>query len=469
MFKPSNVCSESNFSQLFGEIPVSDITLSTDSRSVDEGQMFIGLVGEKFDGGKYLLEVCKKGASMCVVQDSSENRALVDKCAENYPGICLGVVENATTFLQDIAKNRINEWKKNASGIVIGITGSNGKTTNKEILFHILNSFRKNQVYATEGNFNNFIGVPLSILRLSDSHKYAILEMGTSLPGEIELLAKIGCPDIGYVTNIGNAHIEFLHSKEGVFEEKTCLFKEVEKSTNAGSFNLINAEDEYLKNYEGTKNIYVGQGSEEFPIEYNKNGFSLSGESFSGLALSGFHNYLNYACCSVLALKILDGVSLKEIAVACSGFRPQLGRSQIFVVEDRHIYFDAYNANPDSMEASLSSFENYLENAVGSSDEVCFYVGDMNELGKDTETYHMELGKHLKNLGAKKVIFVGRYAPFFLKGFPEASSYADVAALINSQNLDRSKFIFMKASRSVQLEKLLPEYGVDVDALWKKS
>ena len=201
---------------LKGSTTLKSLSISTDSRNLLDANTFVALYGEKFDGYDFLQSVIEKSIQLVIFKDELGREK--DFC-ERFPNQEYIIVNDTILFLQDLAKFHIESWKKKG-GLAIGITGSNGKTTNKEILKSLLDEVFPEKVLATKGNFNNHIGLPKTIFDLDETHNIAILEMGTNHPGEIAILAKIAKPKAGFITNIGRAHLEYLINLEGVFELK---------------------------------------------------------------------------------------------------------------------------------------------------------------------------------------------------------------------------------------------------------
>lgn len=419
------------------------ITLSTDSRTIASGDIYIGLVGEKFDGGSFSKDAIKSGATFCVIQNKSMPSDL-DEVEKSK----IVVVPEILDFFHTLARKKILKWAKNKKTI-IGLTGSNGKTTTKEMLFHLLSSVPKIQTYCTKGNFNNHIGVPLTIFELSESDDIAILEMGTNHPGEIEVLADIGSPTMGIITNIGDSHLEFLGSRDGVFVEKRALFDKVMKLTNDKGYFLLTKGDPYLDSLPSHENV-----------ERVNSEFLLS-EGFQNTHITGVHNYNNFSLALALSLKIFP--DKKDLFIkAGSKFIPKENRSSWMNFGDSKIFLDAYNANPSSMSASLDGFFEKVSKDRKDNLKIAIILGDMNELGADANEFHEGIGKELKSHSEGKTVssyFVGRYGDFYNRGndskgsvLRSVSSYSpeDWKKILNSHD-----YVFIKGSRSLQLESIL--------------
>lgn len=411
-----------------------EIELTTDSRNVTGKNVFLALVGEKFDGFDYLASLLDSSIEVFIYEDKPGRKEIVSKL--NSQNKLFIAVENSLKYLQDAAAFHGEEWKRNG-GKVLALTGSNGKTTTKEILFQFAKAIFGDQSICTAGNLNNHIGVPLTLFSLKSHHKFAIVEMGTNHHGEIEVLADIVNPHFGLITNIGAAHLEFLGSEEGVFEEKTALLRNLLK--NNGLF-FKNSLDKHLKNIEETKNVIAFTG--EIPDLVN----GLIKESYN------IHN-LNFA---YFIFKSLFPSEIEKLNSAYVTIKlPDNKRSQWIEKGENKIFLDAYNANPSSMKESIRSYAKVLGSECEQALLIC---GDMNELGELAKDYHREVGQLIKELGFKHAAFVGRYSEFYKLGFGESGLYFKTKEELVSKYKElkiKHRYLFIKASRSLQLESLL--------------
>ena len=424
-------------------------SITTDSRKVEPGQIFFALKGERFDGNAYVDEVLAKGASLAVIDDASRSKE----------GTFL--VPDVLTALQQLAahhRQQFRNWQRPVK--VIGITGTNGKTTTKELIRSVLG--RKFNVLATEGNLNNQIGVPLTLLKVKPEHELAIVEMGANHPMDIAELCAIVHPDFGLITNVGKAHLLGFGSLEGVIAAKTKLYKSV--AADGGmifidSFNrdLLNKAITYgvqCRPYLPgtvddcspylTLSIYDTEAPE--PIQVHTH-------------LIGSYNAIN--CLAAATVGRFFGVSIDEVGKAIESYEPQNMRSQLVDLGyGNQLIMDAYNANATSMHAALSSFK--MNNAPHKS----VILGDMRELGDESQKEHGNVLNYLFTSGIEldMIVLVGEE---FCKAFKTwGMTYAkqnpmNVRCFDNVQDLidDGSTLgnmggtILVKGSRSMQLEK----------------
>lgn len=437
-----------------------EIKINTDSRTFIAGQTFVALEGESFDGYNYLEMVLEKGAKAIVVKSTPERENFIYTLMLFYPKTIFITVEDSLLFLQELAKEHVKSWKKlNKKKTIIGITGSNGKTTHKEMLTHLLSSTFPGKILATKGNLNNHIGVPLTVLGLSKKHDVAIVEMGMNHAGEIKVLCDIALPDHGMITNIGAAHIEFLKSMDNILKEKGTLYDEVIKNSKGKGVFVVNADDENLRKLKRTKglktygenfgDIKVKITGQEIVFTINKLEMLITNKN-----ISERHNLKNLIGTTLFCLQLFPAKQAKIIKAAEEYSQPSMNRSQWV----DHIYLDAYNANPSSMRVSLDSFVAILKERKISLDECYFVLGDMNELGEFASKLHSEIAQYTKELGIKNITFIGRFKDFYLLGQPHpASQFKTKEEFHNEWKIIRKKYkyIFVKASRSLQLETLM--------------
>lgn len=437
-----------------------ELVINTDSRTLKPGETFVALYGESFDGFNYVEQVLKLGARAIVFSTKDGRDQTVSSLAKNYPDVLFVETTDSLKFIQELASLYIQDWRgKKASRKIIGITGSNGKTTHKEMIFSLLNSLFPDNVLATKGNLNNHIGVPLTIFRLEEKHDIAIIEMGMNHPGEIGELCAIAHPEHGMITNIGAAHIEFMQSMDNIFAEKKSLYDSVLKNTHGNGMFVVNADDIFLSKLESSNGLTTyGEKSGDIKVEIvgHKISFNIKGVNvlITNNNILEHHNLKNLAGTSILAMKIFPD-KIDEIVKAASNYeQPSMNRSQWV----DNIFLDAYNANPSSMRVSIDSFVNIMKTKGVSLDDCYFVLGDMNELGIFAEELHKEIAGHLKSCGIKNVTFIGRYKDFYLKGFnnPVSTHLKKEDFHEEWKKIRKSyKFVFVKASRSLQLETLM--------------
>lgn len=453
----------SSIVQVDGLPPGGQFKLCTDSRAYKSGDIFVAIKGDNFDGFQFIEQILKTDCPIIVYNHNEENGRKIRQLSSTYYLTCFIGVTDTILYMQQLGSLHVKNWlDEKEERKVIGITGSNGKTTHKEMLFHFLNTIAPERVVATQGNLNNHIGVPLTLASINESHDFAIVEMGTNHPGEIPLLARIAAPNSGLITNIGAAHIEFFNSEENILKEKSALYRVVTENTHGqGSF-VICADDEYLNQLPSSQGLITfgeTRGTikvvcEETAITLHYPGHQVRLEN---KLITGRHNFKNLACAFILANQLIPGHE-KELAASAPLFTPRKNRASWVEQDGKQFFLDAYNANPASMKASLTSiFENLKAKGIPPS-QCLFVLGDMNELGEHAQRLHKEIGELLENLGAEHVAFVGRYNAHYREGFRKESLYFSKREDFNQKWPElRRQFntFFLKASRSLQLESLL--------------
>ncbi len=401
-----------------------------DSRTVEENDIFFAFSGTNFDGATQAKTAVLKGAAAAVV----ENPEYADPVDNIY------CVESTLGFLQDLA--RFHRSQLNIP--VIALTGSNGKTTTKELMHAVLS--QGFEVQYTRGNLNNHIGVPLTVLSIRAEHQMAVVEMGANHQKEIELLCDIARPDYGYITNFGKAHLEGFGGVEGVIKGKSELYDHL--IHHQGTI-LVNDEDavqvEKTKDY--TQVISFGSAKADYRFDgfeqNNRVGLRFSGyEALS--KLTGSYNLANL--CAAAALGEHFGIRPDLIKTAIESYTPSNMRSQIVEKDGKVVVLDTYNANPSSMELSLKNFAQYQ----GSKTVI---LGDMLELGSDSEQEHIKILQLTADLGFDRVITVG---PLFAAVNEEGTSLQNTAdaAMELKENPVSTENILLKGSRGIALEKL---------------
>lgn len=407
--------------------------VETDTRKIGKGALFFCLKGENFNANEFAEEALEKGA-IAVIADE-------EKYVTNERII---LVDNVLTTLQQLA----NHHRRQFDIPVIGITGTNGKTTTKELVTTVLSA--KFRTHATAGNFNNHIGVPLTLLSMPTDTEIAVVEMGANHPGEIGELCRIAEPDHGIITNIGKAHLEGFGSLQGVIDTKRELYDYVSKTK--GKVFVDASNDLLMKLSNNIDRLTYGTAKDaRYKAEL------ISSEPFLTVKLDdntvetnllGIYNLTNLA--AAWATGRYFGVDAGVAAKALSDYKPANKRSQFMETAFNKIYLDAYNANPTSMENALKSFaEINLPHKVA-------ILGDMLELGDESFDEHLDLMEKIKTYGFEETIFVG---PEFCKaagnGFRCFENTGDTAAYLQNHKLS-GKFILLKGSRGIGLEKLLP-------------
>ncbi len=449
----------------FGKIPPGEYHISTDSRSFTEGQVYLALNGDVHDGYNFLKEILTKRPAGVIYESTPERDAEVRKYFELYSSVAFFGVSDSTVYLQQLAKLHLQAWKevRPTKNKVIALTGSNGKTTNKEMIFHLLQAAFPGKVHATVKNFNNHIGVPKTILELKQEHQILILELGTNHPGEMKVLCDLAAPDSGYITNIGDSHLEFLKSRQGVFEEKSVLFHAIMKNASYGDFFIVNQEDPFLRTLPRlTKNVLsIGSIDADIPLNAENSSMEIMWKGRSirlkNYRLIGKHNYQNMAMAFSLCASLFPDKT-DVFTEALIQFSPSNNRSLLTDYEGRLTYLDAYNANPSSMSCAIEAFAGHLKENKKDLMTATFILGDMNELGASAPELHQKVGEQLKALGIISPVFVGRYASYYAQGLSgHCHQFQNVEELKKHwpQIIQNSSSLFLKASRTLQLESLL--------------
>jgi UDP-N-acetylmuramoyl-tripeptide--D-alanyl-D-alanine ligase len=411
--------------------------LSTDSRTITEGQMFFALWGDNFNGNKYAADALAKGASWAVIDDpafETEKTILVD---------------DTLTELQKLA----NHHRKELKCPVIAITGTNGKTTTKELLAAVLS--KKYRVHCTNKNFNNQIGVPLTILSAPEGTEMMVLEMGASHIGEIRTLCLIARPDYGIITNIGTAHIEGFGSFDGVVKAKTELYEHLRKVNGIAFYNdrdkLISEKIYKMVNRAVPFSDPTGTELKVTP-EISDMNLSLSVKYLQKklqIRTNLFGTYNSDNVKAAIGTGLFFGVDIEDIADAVEKYVPGDNRSQILVTENNTLICDSYNANPVSMKMAIESFA-----AIEAVKKMCI-LGDMLELGDKSEEEHKKMHKVLTDHNLQNVMLAG---PIFAKvsaGF-RFKTFSTVSRLKEYLRLKPVKgyHILIKGSRGMALEQI---------------
>ena len=408
--------------------------ITTDSRNCPKGSIFFALKGDKFDGNQY---AGKALASGCVY-------AVIDN-PDYYIGERTILVDNVLKTLQQLAHHH----RKVLGLPIIGITGTNGKTTTKELLAAVL-STKFNLLY-TEGNFNNHIGVPLTLLRLTHDHEMAVIEMGASHPGDIKELVDIVHPNYGIITNVGRAHLEGFGSFEGVIRTKVELYDYIRRSK--GKI-FIKKENEYLQSIaKGIEQITYGNGDDAFA-----SGQVVSCDPFlvfnwkqqGKLHTVETHMIGSYNLDNVLAAVAVGRffkIPAERISRAIAAYEPTNNRSQFKKTDNNELIIDAYNANPSSMKVAL---DNFITMPVQPK---AIILGDMRELGPTSDELHAEVVEQIKKGQFDKVFLCGEH---FSKVGKEFSPFATTEAMVEELRKQPLKgyHILIKGSHSMGLEKL---------------
>ena len=408
----------------------------TDSRNILKNGLFFALTGENFNGNDYALESINKGAIAAVV-DNKEVAAKSNK---------IFYVKDSLTTLQKLA----SFYREKFKCPVFAITGSNGKTTTKELLKIVLR--QKYDTHATIGNLNNHIGVPLTILNSPISSEFLIIEMGANHLNEIKQLCQIAKPSHGYITNFGLAHLQGFGGKDGVMKGKSELYDFLDLSK-GGIFVNHDNKNQMIKL---TNKKYISFGQEKkahFHIKYNlknKNDLELNFKGYKFLSnLYGNYNLPNLSAAIIIGY--FFNVPIKKIQKAIKSYKSFENRSQKIELEDKKIILDAYNANPSSMESAIKNFYEKFKT------DNLLIIGDMLELGLHSKSAHSNILKLIKTLSFDRVITVGKNF-FEIKKTPnyfmKFSSTDELIKYIRSNKIKESN-ILIKGSRSLTLEKIM--------------
>lgn len=411
--------------------------LTTDSRHCPEGSMFLALKGETFNGNTFAAQSLAQGCRYAVVDEpqyaSPENPRII-------------LVDNCLETLQKLA----NYHRRRLGTRMIGVTGTNGKTTTKELIATVLGE--KFKVLYTQGNFNNHIGVPLTLLRLKPEHEMAVIEMGANHPGEIKTLVHIAEPDYGIITNVGKAHLQGFGSFEGVIRTKGELYDFLREKGNATIF--IQNENPYLNKiaagltcvrYGQTPGLDVtGKVVACSPFLH----FSWTAEGVSHEVqthLIGAYNLDN--ALAAVAIGRYFGVEDTQICHALSSYVPQNNRSQLVHTASNTLIVDAYNANPTSMMAALENFRQ-----MEAAHKVAI-LGDMKELGEGSHEEHQKVVDFLKECGFERVMLVGPEFGGTSSPFEHYKDVKEVEALLAAHPL-QGCCVLVKGSNSMKLSEL---------------
>ncbi len=429
--------------------------LSTDSRNIAQGQLFLALKGEKYDGHDFITQAVDQGAAGVVMAKGYHPEIPADKKP------VLMAVPDTLKALGDLG----NWWRQRHPIPLVAITGSVGKTTTKEMTACILE--QSTPTLKNEGNFNNLIGLPLTLLQLQETHQRALLEMGMNRPGEIARLTEIANPDIGLITNVGRAHLEGLGSVEAVARAKVEMLEKISKESQV----ILNGDDLLLMKEASRfkKNIITfGLGSKH-PIYAKKirslgeKGIAFELQCFGRssdvqLNVPGVQNVLNALAASAIAYCLDE--PLAGIAKGLKRFKGMKGRFMIsHFSKDITLVDDTYNANPSSLRAAMDT----LRELAADTSRVIVGLGEMLELGNETVTAHLEAGHMVAELGPSFFMAIGEHARYMIEGAVSKGFPSDKAVLINGheemarkiENVMRpGDIILLKGSRKMQLEKV---------------
>ena len=409
-------------------------TVTTDSRTITQGCVFVALKGEHFDGNDFALNVAEEGIAACVIADRKD--------LPQHER--LFVVEDSLKALQELA----NYHRKQLDTPIIGITGTNGKTTTKELVSAVL--AKKYNILFTQGNFNNQLGVPLTLLRIKPDTELAVIEMGASHPRDINELTGIGEPNYGMITNIGRAHLRDFGGYEGVIKTKNEMYQYI--AAQKGLL-FVNKDNELLMDLSKSINKVTYGTSNDADIQ----GKLLSANPYLSVEwngkkidtqLVGDYNFENVM--AAICIGTYFNVAANDIVEALSSYRPTNNRSQVIETARNRVVMDAYNANPTSMAHSIKNFRNICK-----SDNLLI-LGDMRELGNESEQEHKNILELLKELRFENVYLVG-------EEFQRVAENSKFSTFINVEELAQylqqhpvsGRDILVKGSNSIHLNKII--------------
>lgn len=414
------------------QIFLSSTGVCTDTRKITDGSLFIALKGEHFDGNQFVKQAFNSGAAYALVDN--KEAVINENCF---------LVENSMVALQQLA----NYHRKRFFFPVIALTGSNGKTTTKELLVAILK--QKYNVLYTQGNFNNHIGVPLTLLKLKAEHDIAVIEMGANHQGEIKALCEIAEPDYGLITNIGRAHLEGFGGIQGVIKGKTELYRFIKDS---GRLLFVNEQDELLtKHSEGISRVFYGPQKNQLKLSQKTPLLWLQWKQQNiQTQMTGAYNAQNIQ--AALGIGLYFRVEVDDIIAALESYSPDNSRSQIIHAGTNVIILDAYNANPTSVKVAVENLKAY--ESKHSSKMIA--LGDMLELGDESLVFHQQIYDFVKAQDFDKTIFVGQeFKNVVAQHGEHIFDTSSQAAAYLASAPPEDAVVLIKGSRGIRMETLL--------------
>ena len=439
-------------------------SVTTDSRTLKGGEMFFALKGENFDGNEYALKALQAGAAYAVVNVSSE---VGRSCVEgSLPADVTGrliLVEDTLKTLQDLAR-----WHRSMTFVdgrpltVIALTGTNGKTTTKELIRAVLSV--KYNVTATEGNLNNSIGVPLTLLKIDRQTQIAVVEMGASHPGDIKELVDIALPNYGLITNVGKAHLLGFGSFDGVMATKGELYDYLRRTSDKVFLNTDNphlcrmaAERNLQSDPERPYSLVIPYGVEYggwtvLPSDADHPYLRISHPEHGDVNTNLVGSYNADNVMAAIAVGTYFGVSHEDAVKAVETYVPSNNRSQMTRTGSNILIVDAYNANPSSMEVALDNLSSVV------SERKVVMLGDMLELGEDSQMLHKEVADRLLSMGLSLVCLVGKEFASACAGLDEVLCFetSDALAQWLKDNPVTGATVLIKGSRGTRMEKVIP-------------
>jgi UDP-N-acetylmuramoyl-tripeptide--D-alanyl-D-alanine ligase len=427
--------------------------VSIDSRTIKKGNLFVAIPGERFDGHQFVPEVAEKGASLVIISKDKTNQVK----QKELKGTPVVLVKDTKKALREIAS-----WHRNKFELpTVAVTGTNGKTTTKDMIAEVLSS--KFKVLKSIKSYNNLIGVPLTLFEIDTDTQVLVLELGMSELGEIGILAKTAKPNIGVITNIGPAHLESMQSLEKIAQAKFELLDNMSSSHTS----VLNADDEFLakrikEGKERSVSFAIKKDADFKATELTFNdegyiGFKINGKININLKLLGEHNVYN--ALAAFAVGTLLGVEEKKIKQRLERYKPSELRMELVRIGDIKVINDSYNANPVSMANALKTLKQ-----MKTKGRKIAVLGDMLELGEKTLDYHRELGRSVVESGIDLLLTVGKFSPSIGQGAkdhgmnPERISAFDNNEKASSyllENLKAGDLVLIKGSRKMRLEEVV--------------
>ncbi len=406
--------------------------ICTDTRKITKDVIFFALKGDNFNGNTYASEALEKGAAYAIIDEevyNTSDRTLL------------------TTDVLETLQQLSNYHRRKSNAKVISLTGSNGKTTTKELIHEVLS--KKYRTIATRGNLNNHIGVPLTLLSIKEDTEIAIIEMGANHQKEIAFLCSLAEPDFGYITNFGKAHLEGFGGVEGVIKGKSELYDYLIEN---GKSIFLNADDpiqeERLKTY--VKKFGFSENNHQYYqisliaadpfVQLGVEEYNITSQ------LIGRYNFSN--CCAAVLMGKYFNVALSDIKKAIAEYVPENNRSQLIEKNGHHIILDAYNANPSSMQAALETFK-----ALKGNPKMAF-LGDMFELGETATEEHQSIADLAHSMNFENAFLIGENFNRTNSKLQKFESFNALKEVIQKQSLPKST-ILIKGSRGMALERLL--------------
>ena len=420
-----------NTKQLYQKFLDCNSIIDIDSRSISKGSIFFAIKGENFDGNKFADEALKKGSKIAVIDSDEINFNKDDNIIK---------VDDSLKALQNLALYH----RKRLKSKILAITGSNGKTTSKELIHSILSTSYKTT--STEGNLNNHIGVPLSLLKIKDDTEFSVIELGANNFGEIDFLTKMAEPDYGYITNFGKAHLEGFKNISGVIRAKTELYNWLIINN---KILILNYDDPEQIKFKSSNHFSFGSKLESkymFEIIESDNVIVKCNNMVYETCLYGDYNFSNV--CSAIAIGLEFGIDPKLIREKLKNFSSKNNRSEIIKINNKNVILDAYNANPTSVEFAIKSF-------IKNKGTKALVLGDMFELGENSEIEHKKIIDIADEFNIDRCIFIGEEF-FKLKQdsvknifFKTKEDFYELGDIIREEN------ILIKGSRGMQMEDVL--------------